>query len=206
MSAILKSKDNFSVKIEIEIAFKNSMLDSEEEIQKSLNEAGVLATKFSLEKFDTDGSKIKIGGVRLTSKGKMPRNYQTPYGSTKLARHIYQSSSGGETYCPLENNARIIHGTTPKFAKMLSYKYAKMDGPSVVNDLDENHNRHISKGYVQNLVDVVATVALVKEEKWEYSVPKLQKQVSSVTIGSDGTTTYISKEGYRETMVGTLGS
>ena len=204
MPAIIKSVDNNKIKIEVEIFFKNSMLDTEEEIQVQLNEVGTIATKHALNQFDTDGSPIKIGKIKLTSKGKEPRNYQTPYGETRLERHMYQTSNGGETYCPLENNARIIHGTTPKFAKMISYKYAKINGSSVVNDFKINHNRHISKGYIQNLVEVVATVAEAKEKEWEYATPRLNKRISTIAIGCDGTTTYITNDGYREAMVGTI--
>jgi len=33
-----------------------------------------------LKRFDTDGSPIKIGNTKLTSKGQLPKRYQTPHG------------------------------------------------------------------------------------------------------------------------------
>ena len=33
---------------------------------------------------------------------------------------IYQSNEGGGTYCPLDNDARVLAFSTPKFAKMVS--------------------------------------------------------------------------------------
>lgn len=59
-------------KITIEIAVEldpNSMLNSEEQIAKALNEAGVQFTQKALEQFDTDGRPIELGGKILTSKG-----------------------------------------------------------------------------------------------------------------------------------------
>ncbi len=49
------------------------MLDFEENLQQRLNDAGVLATQEGLKQFDTDGSPIAIGSVRLTTKGQLPK-------------------------------------------------------------------------------------------------------------------------------------
>ena len=104
------------------------MLQTEEVIQEVLNEAGVLASKAALEQFDTDGSPIEIGGARWTSKGQEPKIYQTPYGEAVVARHVYQTSEGGATFCPLEREARIIITSTPRFAMQVSSKYADRAG------------------------------------------------------------------------------
>ena len=100
------------------------MLEVEEAIQDALNEVGMLAEKENLARFDTDGSPIQVGLVRLTSKGQSPEVYETPYGSVRIERHVYQTSEGGKTYCPLENDARLILNATPRWAKVVSYKYA----------------------------------------------------------------------------------
>ena len=68
------------------------------------------------ERFDTDGSAIIIGQTTLTSKGTIPKEYQTPYGATTVSRHVYQSAKGGKTFCPLEREARIVTSATPRFA------------------------------------------------------------------------------------------
>ncbi|HZC03612.1 MAG TPA: hypothetical protein VE844_20360 [Gammaproteobacteria bacterium] len=73
-----------------------------------LNEAGCMATGEALKRFDTDGSAILIGGVKWTSKGEEPNYYQTPYGEVEVLRHVYQTSAGGKTFCPLEREARIV--------------------------------------------------------------------------------------------------
>ena len=46
------------------------MLNSEEQIQLALNQAGLLATETALTQFDTDGSPIELDGEQYTSKGK----------------------------------------------------------------------------------------------------------------------------------------
>jgi len=99
-------------------------LESEEKVQTALNEAGSIVTGEALKcfGFDTDGSPIVFGGVRFTTKGQKAKSYQTPYGETEVLRHVYQTSQGGKTYCPLEQNARIFMTSTPRFAKIVSHR------------------------------------------------------------------------------------
>src|SRR3954452_22186987 len=121
------------------------MLDFEEALQERLNEAGVVATAEGLKQFDTDGSPIIVGTTKLTSKGEVEKDYQTPYGVATVARHVYQSNQGGETYCPLDRDARIVVSSTPRFAKVLSHKYAESSSPKVQGDLEANHGRSVSR-------------------------------------------------------------
>ena len=50
----------------------------------------------------------------------------------------------------------------------------------------------------------MGSIVQAKEEHWEYSVPKLNKPVSSVAVGLDGTCMLLAEEGWREAMVGTI--
>jgi hypothetical protein len=93
------------VKIEMTIDLSHSMLMSEENIQKSLNEVGCIATKAALKYLDTDGSTIEVGGEKMRTKGELPKAYQTPYGEVVVDRHVYQRAGGGKTYCPLERES-----------------------------------------------------------------------------------------------------
>lgn len=119
-------------------------------------------------------------------------------------RNVYQSMEGGKTYVPLEYKARLIGTSTPKFAKMLASKYAEMPGERVVRDLEENHSRKISKHYVQSISSKMGEVMRDKEVRWNYVVPNLTESIDVIAIGRDGTTTAIKKEGWRQTMVGTV--
>lgn len=205
MPAALVARTVTAFTITVEIPYASSMLDFEESIQKSLNEAGVLATTEALQRFDADGSPIQLGDSKLTSKGKLVKEYQTPYGVATVQRHVYQSSRGGKTHCPLDREARIVVSSTPKFAKMVSHKYAEFGSARVINDLAENHGRSVARCFVQDVTDAVATVALARQEDWEYALPKLQETPPTITIGIDGTCLLMCEGGWRETMVGTIG-
>ena len=127
----------------------------EANIQSVLNDAGTIGSGEALKQFDTDGLPIEVEGKMMTSKGKQPKTYQTPYGSIVINRHVYQGSTGGRTYCPLEVGARIIITSTPRFAKQISHKYAEMSSVRLVEDLRENHGRDVHRSFVgcdQNLM------------------------------------------------------
>ena len=79
MPASVVSVQGNELKLEIVVKLSGSMLDMEENILTALNEAGSLATGEALERFDADGAPIEIAGERWTSKGRLPKTYQTPY-------------------------------------------------------------------------------------------------------------------------------
>jgi hypothetical protein len=204
MTATIIARTETEFTLQITIPYNRSMLDFEETLQRRLNEVGVLATTEGLQQFDTEGSPITVGSVKLTSKGQVEKDYETPYGVATLARHVYQSRQGGATYCPLDRDARIVVSSTPKFAKMVSHKYAEFSSTRVREDLKGNHGREISRCLVQDIADAVAAVALVKEEDWSYRLPKLESPPTTVAIGLDGTCLLLCEDGWRETMVGTI--
>lgn len=197
-----KNADGFTITITIPHA--TSMLAFEENIQKAVNDVGRVSTQEALTHFDTDGSPLVIGNQKLFSKGKEPKRYQTPYGPTTVNRHCYQSSSGGKTFCPLEQAARIVLTSTPKFAKMISSKYADLGASRVLADMVQNHGRNLTRSQVQNIAEAVGAVVEAKEDSWRYAIPELDKTVSSVSIGMDGTCMLLCEDGYREAMVGTI--
>lgn len=121
-----------------------------------------------------------------------------------VERYVYQDSSGGKIYVPLEMAARIIHAATPKFAKMLSHKYASMSAKDVQEDLSLNHGRRISKKYLQKVSESVAHIVENKQAVWEYDLPKLDASITTVAISLDGVMLPTCDEGWRESMVGTL--
>jgi hypothetical protein len=204
MAASMVERSEQSVTIQVEVKLNGSMLECEEAIQVALNEAGTLATGEALKTFDTDGSPIVIGETTLTSKGQEPKTYQTPYGETVVERHVYQSSRGGKTYCPLERDARIVITSTPRFAKQISHKYAQMSSPRLIEDLAQNHGRAVSRSFVQDVADAVGSIAQAKEESWHYRTPKLDVPVKTLSFGVDGTCMLMCEEGYRVAMVGTI--
>lgn len=192
------------MKVEVSVEVSESMLDTEEAIQKALNEAGTALTGEALEHFDTDGSPLEVGGTKWRTKGRQPKVYQTPYGEISVERHVYQSAGGGKTYCPLEREARIVITSTPRFSKQVSSKMAQMPAPAVCRDLSENHGRGVAHSYVQRLSEAVAGVVQAKEESWRYVPPEPEAEIATVAVGLDGTTLLLCEEGWREAMVGTV--
>ncbi len=91
MDATIIARTPTSFTLRIEVPYNDSMLDFEETLQQRLNDAGVVATAEGLKQFDTDGSPITVGTTKLTSKGPVEKDYQTPYGVATVARHVYQS-------------------------------------------------------------------------------------------------------------------
>jgi len=204
MNATITVRTPTSFTLQIEVPYNDSMLGFEETLQDRLNQAGVVATAEGLRQFDTDGSPITLGSTKLTSKGPVEKDYQTPYGVATVARHVYQSPQGGPTYCPLDRDARVVVTSTPRFAKVLSHKYAEFSSPRAQVDLQENHGRSVSRCLIQDVADAVAAAVLAKEEDWGYALPKFEEPPSTVAVSLDGTCLLMGEDGWRETMVGTL--
>jgi len=69
-SRIVKKSGN-EVIMEVRVLLDpDSMLNSEQQIQQALNDAGKLATGQALSQFDTNGVSIELNGEKYTSKGK----------------------------------------------------------------------------------------------------------------------------------------
>ncbi len=201
--SILERTDDYIV-LSVKVPFRDTMLETEESIQTVLNEAGTVASGEALAQYDTDGEPLEIAGRSWTSKGQLPKTYQTPYGAIEVWRHVYQSSAGGVTYCPLEMDSRIIVTSTPRFAKVIAHKYAEMSGGKVIEDLSENHGRSLPLAFVQILAEAVGSIALAKEEDWHYQTPKQSVPIPTISVGLDGTCVLLCQEGFRQAMVGTI--
>ena len=202
MEAEIIKTDSKNITIQVRIPISEEMLTTEEAIQLGVNQAGRLATQYALSRFDTDGSPIKVGQKKYTSKGLQSKTYQCPFGEFELCRHVYQSNEGGSTYCPLDNDARILVFSTPKFAKMVSHKYAQTGSVHVQRDLRENHGRVISRTYIQDISRAVGSVATTKP--WKYTTGVETSDVSSISISLDGTCMLMREDGWRQAMVGSI--
>lgn len=204
MGAKLKSVAGKTVRLEVTVELADSMLGSEEAILSALNDAGVLATETALERFDTDGATFEQGGVRWHCKGRLPKRYQTPYGEALIKRHVYQRAGGGKTFVPLEERARLVGDTTPRFAKMVAHKYANGPATQVREDLMANHGRTVARSYLHRMGEMVGAIAQAKEEEWTYHTPEVDQSVDHVAVGLDGTCMLMCEDGWREAMTGTV--
>ena len=205
MSASIISHTTNKLTIQIDFTLEGSMIQMEEHIQDVLNEAGQLATGKALEQCDTNGLPLTLAQTRLTArKEKMNQRYETPYGKVDVKRYLYQSSGGGKTYCPMEENARCIRNSTPRFAKIVSEKYARMGAHAVCADIESTQRRSIAQAYVQNLAEDVGTIAQLQEEDWEYEIPEPPRPVKQIGISIDATCKLLTRSGLCETMTGTI--
>jgi len=82
-------------------------------------------------------------------------------------------------------NERIfcVLNFTPRFAKIVSEKYARLGAPAVKDDTASTLCRSLVVASVQNIAEAVATIVQVKEEKWEYDIPELPLPVKSIAVG-----------------------
>ncbi len=204
MSIEILDSTGSEITVQLTVDTSGSLLEAEERIQEAINEAGCAVTQHAIAGFDTDGSPIKTGDINWTRRCRSPKTYQSPYGEVSVERNVYQNNRGGKIYVPLERAARIINRATPRFAKVVSDKYARFHANEVCSDLLVNHGRRISKAAVQNLAECVGAIAAAKEESWEYCTPKLEQEVATVVCGLDGAMLQTVDDGWRESMAGTL--
>jgi hypothetical protein len=161
------SRSGKELTVSVTVRLEGTLLEMEEAIQQAANEVGCCATVEALKHFDTDGSPIRVGPVKLTARGRDRKPYQTPYGEVELKRSVYQTSRGGRIDGPLEERAGIIRGATPLFASQISHKYAQLNARAVQRDLEQNHARKVATSYLQNVAEWVGAIAEAKEEDWD---------------------------------------
>lgn len=205
MSNHVTTNPDGSVSVSFTFQPGGSMLECERALQSAANQALSQATGECLRRFDTDGAPLLIGTLKLSSKGRLPKIYQTPYGTVSIERHVYQGPKGGTTFCPMEQDARVFRTATPLFARQCAMKYASTDSSDAVKDFAE-HGRFITRSYVREVGSDVALVAADKEETWTYAPPQAPagKRVHTVSVGVDGACMLMGKDGWRQAMVGTI--
>jgi hypothetical protein len=199
------SRSGKEVTVAVTVRLSGSLLEMEAAIQEATNAVGCCVTEEALKRFDTDGSPIRVGALKLTARRCDAKAYQTPYGVVEVERHVYQTSRGGRIYCPLEQQARIVRGATPLFASQISHKYAQLNARAVQTDLEHNHGRAVATSYIQHVAEWVGNIAAAKEEDWAYDLPQLTGGIATVTVSLDGAMIPMAdSDGWREAMVGTL--
>eukprot|EP00831_Metopus_contortus_P002498 TRINITY_DN10912_c0_g1_i1.p1 TRINITY_DN10912_c0_g1~~TRINITY_DN10912_c0_g1_i1.p1 ORF type:complete len:471 (-),score=58.49 TRINITY_DN10912_c0_g1_i1:591-2003(-) len=201
---ISKQGGKLVIEVEMDLDAEDAMLDKEALIRAAVNEAGALTTAEALKKFDSEGNPVVTGGRKYTSKGEFLEKYECPYGTIKVSRHVYQSSSGGKTFCPLESAARLILNSTPAYAKIISGQYSRNGAIDAATCVAESLGRRVCPAYVRMIGDSVGELALAQENEWCYDLPQLECDPVAVSVGLDGTCMLLCDSGWREAMVGTI--
>jgi hypothetical protein len=183
-----------------------SMLAQEERLMEALNAVGRVGARHLLTGFDTEGQPLLHAGRKWTSKGRIAKFYETPWGEVLVERHLYQNSGGGATLCPLESSARIVGGSaTPHLARSLGHKYANTNARAVVYDLEQNHARKLAPSYVADVAQAIAEAAGEPVVEQNAHCPQSPPaEVSSAVLGLDGTCALFCEEGFKQCMVGTI--
>ena len=200
---LIEQKGN-TIKVQFTLELTGQMLRDEQSLQQVLNEAGQIAMGPMLKQFDTHGEPIRVHDVKHTVKDYAPQTYETPYGPVPVERHTYQTSHGGRAYVPLEQDARMVLNSTPRYAQIVSGKYARFGADSIRDDLLECNGREISRNYAKKLSDVVGAIADCHEAEWGYDLPELDRPVHAITLGLDGTCMLMRHDGWREAMCGSI--
>lgn len=201
---IRKQDGKLVIEVGMDLDGQDAMLDKEALIRAAVNEAGALATAEALKGFDSEDQMVIMGGRTYTSKGKFLEKYESPYGTIKVSRHVYQSSSGGKTFCPLESAARLILNSTPAYAKIISGQYSRNGALDAATCAMESLGRRVCPAYVRMIGDLVGEIALAQENEWSYDLPQLARDPVAVSVGLDGTCMLLCDTGWREAMVGTI--
>jgi hypothetical protein len=179
-------------------------LELEQDLQRQLNKVGAECLAEALACYDTEGEPIELGNLTLTSKGRSPQSYLSLFGPLSLERHIYQSSAGGRTYCPLEQRARIQENATLGLCHVLASKYADLSGRVVRRHMELSHQLDLELSRIQDICDVMGKRALGKEEHWTYKPAAPSAEVHAITVYMDGTTVPIVDEKHKIAMVGAI--
>ncbi len=85
---------------------------------------------------------------------------------------MYQTREGGKTLYSLDQAARIVVSSTPRFAKMVSHKVVNSATTVVQRDIEENHGRHVSREFVRDLADAVGAIALISQDGWREAMTR----------------------------------
>jgi hypothetical protein len=146
-----------------------------------------------------------LGEQTYYRKEASPGHYQTLYGAVVCPRHLYQTSAGGETICPLELNCQLSFGSaTPLLAEVVSFKLASQTAGEAAQDLAKGHGLKLSDDYLLKLAQQVGQLALDKQAAWCLSSPAPVTEVEIIASGVDGTTMPLVGEDYKEAMCGTI--
>src|SRR5262249_32615707 len=152
-----------------------------------------------------DAPTVKWEGETYYRKETSLGHYQTLYGEVVISRHLYQTSAGGATLCPLELYCQLHFGSaTPLLAEVVSFKLASAPAGEVAQDLAKSHGLALSDTYLHHLAQQIGQIAIEKHEAWRLAAAAAPAPVAIIATGVDGTTMPVVDEAYKEAMCGTI--
>ncbi|MBI3800799.1 MAG: ISKra4 family transposase [Deltaproteobacteria bacterium] len=158
-----------------------------------------------LQSKDVSTPSLELAGQSYYRKEASAGHYQTLYGEVVVSRHLYQSSAGGATLCPLELHCQLSFGAaTPLLAEVVSFKLASQTASEVAQDLAKSQGVTLSATYLHHLAQQVGQLALDKRAAWHLQSPAPTAPITLIATGLDGTTMPLVGEDYKEAMCGTI--
>jgi hypothetical protein len=144
-----------------------SFYEGEEQVRDLLQLIGQELTLVLLRSKEVDTPTLDWEGTTYYRKDASLGHYHTLYGEVVLARHLYQSSAGGPTLCPLEVNCQLRFGSaTPLLAEVVSFKLASATAGEAAQDLAKSHGVTLSATYLHHLAQQVGQIAVEKHAAW----------------------------------------
>jgi hypothetical protein len=190
--------------IDFEKMALESFYQSEKRVQQIVNNIGKELTRKILQSRDIDDKAIERDGQTWYRKEASDGHYQTLYGAVIVSRHLYQTSAGGATRCPMEEACGLsFSAATPLLAEMLSFKASALPPVEVTKDLAK-HGLQLSTSFIRGIARQVGRLAVEKATTWQLEALSPQAPVEVVATGFDGTTAPIRGEDYKEAMCGTI--
>ena len=152
-----------------------------------------------------DAQRLVLEGETYYRKQASAGHYQTLYGEITLERHLYQTSAGGQTLCPMEINCQLNFGSaTPLLAEVIGFKLASATASEVEQDLAKSQGLSLSDSYLREIANQVGQIAVEHRPAWQLPIPEPARPVRVIATGVDGTTMPLVGEDYKEAMCGTI--
>ena len=116
-----------------------SFYEGEVQVRDLLKLIGQELTVHLLRSHAVEAPTLEREGKTYYRKDASLGHYQTLYGAVVLSRHLYQTSAGGATLCPLERDCQLSFGTaTPLLTEVVSFKLASAPAGEVTQDLAQS--------------------------------------------------------------------
>ena len=154
-------------------------------VQELLNVVGCALTTDLLRQHEVTTERWEHEGHTYYRKEASVGRYQTLQGEIALTRHLYQTSAGGATVCPLELKAGLQFGSaTPRLAEVVGFKVASATPREVAQDLVKSLGVTLSASYLSEVAQGVGAQALQRRATRVRALP--DTPVSVVATGVAG--------------------
>ena len=181
-----------------------SFYHGEQAVQQIVTTIGRELLRELLQSKSEAAPTLEHEGQRWYRKEASIGHYHTLYGEVAIERHVYQTSLGGETRCPLEEACQLrFASATPLLAEVLSFKVSAMTPHEVAQELAKQ-GLVLSPSFIQQTAQRVGQIAVQKSAQWDVRNPEPDRPVRTIATGLDGTTLPLREEHYKEAMCGTI--